>query len=293
MNIAWITPIIDISFEDMNVVIFSQCACVVNEYLALMFPSFSKKKLSNTINNIQFFHLDDVYEIFIQKIMNTEEVNNFNTFVKSLLSHCNVADQDRKKKLIIHVFEHIGKRMNLILKDCVEKYSMTTVFIFACQTVSQISKPVASSAICLHIKIDILETTKRIWSASKRLPLETDDEYMKIVEVCDSDPFNIQLLATASNVDPLTFKTTLHTLVHTFLKNKLTLREFCLRISASGISVSELALTILKIFTEFKSHLMFDVSYLVAAMEHNTHIVNKDFFVIENYMNLVQDLYTS
>ena len=82
------------------------------------------------------------------------------------------------------------------------------------------------------------------------------------------------------------FKTSiLDALLEHFFKGKIKLRDVCLRLSASGISFIEISKSVINLFHSHE-HIHRIVS-IVAEMEYKSHIVNKDLFVLENYLNLL------
>ena len=84
-------------------------------------------------------------------------------------------------------------------------------------------------------------------------------------------------------------KTMLDTLIEQFFKGNIKLRDVCLRLSASGISFAEISKSTVNLFADLSHETMdiYKIVNIVAEMEHKSHIVNKDLFVLENYLNIL------
>lgn len=236
----------------MNIAVVSPSPKRAMEFIKEKYPEFTngKKLVAATSTTPAFYNHGDMYEFLISNVMNSDEQDGFCTFIKPLLSYKNVVDQDCKKTVFLKLFGRMPSRMTLIIKDCVEKYHITTCFIFICASVSHLPKPILNT--CMIVRVP------------DNLNIEQDKQY-----------------------------NCLDTTLQLFFNNKFKLRDTCLRLSASGISFAEIAKSVIKVCIDHygeDDESMRKVVSIAAAMEHKSHIVNKDMFVLEHYLNLFQNI---
>lgn len=162
------------------------------------FKNVSQDKISWDTNNI--------YNIFNVKNINKECVKYFN-IIKLLINHKNYYNTQSYKFIILNNYNHVNSIIQNKLRVIIEKYYITTRFIFLTENISSIIDPIKSRCLLLRIP-SLLNSEKRNISREYIRNLEYEKKsiiYDKIYTL--NEIKNIKLFSEYNNGLFLNYKT--------------------------------------------------------------------------------------
>ena len=304
-----------------STIISSKTFFYISAYLQRKFPFLEANKEKLPAHNdcsstmMQLHQYKHITTISINNLMNAEECHTLKSVFESVLSHQNVFEE--RRIFVIKISGFLKHSINLVIKDIIDKYSSDCCFLILAQSYSNLSPAIHSRCLHIHLQIDLIKSLENLVnnpdvglkdaSVNECTNLLNDMNLVSEKGIHNSSSIeSLESLVLASNDDfrnaiilynrhqcnckcgkPCTFVyescDSLKNLLQRFFNNKLPLRDTCLKLSASGVPILYLCKTILSMITALESDMK--------KIEHQSQIVNKDFFALEYYLEEIQNTF--
>ncbi len=256
----------------------------------------------------QYFH-----EINLDCVQNSDRCG-FTGLLNSIVDHHSFSK--RRNVIILTNVDHVQKNLECTLNSIIEKHFQTTWFILVTSHPSGIHQLLKSRCFCINVNISLRLLYDQLYMAISELKLDNVDRYRipdanldEMLTLCDNDPLNLGILVELQHCE--NYRTHLFAFVTGYFDRLIELfnlfnlspstnsytvyaslvRELAIKINTVCIPLKFIGLHILKyvhLYYPCKTH---NVLQSIVEMEHLSHTINKQIFVMETYFdNIVRTL---
>lgn len=250
--------------EANNILITCRSFHVCCEYLKKMGfdPHIVTDKFSDITfekDKISYLKYNNVVELFLHPYLNTVEKDTILDIIRSIASHMQITCD--KFIIILKICDKLSEKLSMSIKTMMEKYYLNASFILATTQASNVSSTLHN--MCTHVRV-------------KDTLCSGSGSGSDMTDMCQVNALD-------------RFLTTY------LIDNIYNTRDACTRLSGSGVFVSEICKSVIRICNEMKltENDVIDIVDVLAEFDICSKNVNKEFISFEYYMNIIHSKFIS